>query len=320
MKAKSATAVPVLLTILAIASQAGIAQTRPAMELSILNDRIQYGDPLLLRVSLVYETPPALRAMPAPLLYLPVEDLDLRVRRMSGPTPSEAEYRFYRTRFAREDEKGLRFGANLALWYQTRKGAKNDEIVFGSPGTYEIAFVDREDQLLSNTVRVVVESSAIGEKVLTQIAEPNDLKFLADGVVESPRTVAHLEEIVEQAQGTVLSRMAAARLGLVYFHRLEAKHPDGERFVEEYRKGAKEPLFENARRCLAIGAQLPGPFPIREKVLHLLAGIRFAEGNYDAAESVLSELGRQFPQGEYGRRAAETQAEFRMLRKRLSQD
>lgn len=304
---------------IAMLSAGTVAGGQPAIKVSVFDNRVRFADPVLLRVTLTYEVAPALRVMSAPLLYLPVEDLDLRVRRISGPNPSDAEYRFWRTRFAREDEKGLRSGANLTLWYRTRKGAKDPEIVFGTSGRYEIAFVDREDHLLSNTVRVAVEPSAIGERVLTQIAEPNDLKFLADGVLENPRAVAHLEEIVEQAQGTVLGRTAAARLGLTYFERFHREHSSFERFAGEYRRGARDTLFEKAREFLSIGAGLSIPFPIREEVLYRLSVIRFIEGDYDAAASLFAEMGRQFPQGKYGRRAAEAQAELSALRSRLSE-
>lgn len=218
------------------------------------------------------------------------------------------------------DANGLKYSRAFCTLYDL----KNERPLFSVPGIYAVRVhgQTKVSNPLDVTVRPATEVQNRALALLSSV--PGTFLFLEYGTEPEPqersRLMAALENIVAQrANGTVIAQLSAARLGVDYFEQFHAKYPSFERFASEYAEGMREPLFEKARTFLSVGAELPGPFPIRERVLHLLVGIRIAEGDYDAAESVLAELGRQFPRGEYGRRAAAARAELRALKEHRSQ-
>lgn len=185
--------------------------------------------------------------------------------------------------------------------------------MFGVPGIYEITFVGGQDNA-SNTLSIVVEPSTVEARGLALLHEPEDFRFLASDADAKPQTVARLENLIEECPGTRLAQMAAARLGVEFSRQLEEKYPDGEGFMERYRRGeADEPLVEKAHAYLSGGYELPDAFPLREAVLSNLAVTEWIRGNRAKTLSLLDELEEKYPLGEYGRRATSAKAEFSQI-------
>jgi len=224
-----------------------------------------------------------------------VDWLDLQVQKEDNQNvalfPSMAPYSY-----DLRDSKGFNYGAAVVIWCDVRKEPSGwvQKVVFDKPGTYKLAYL-KDGKEVSNSINIKVKSSSLGEKGLS-LMSPEDRVYLRGGVYKSPETMSKLEEVVKKCKGTVLSQMAAARLGLDYFGEFERKRPDSQNFLNEYRQGkANEPLFTNAYKYLTIGAQLPARFPIREKVLWELAGNEVVKNNYEKAFSLLVDLGKNFP-------------------------
>ena len=286
----------------------------PSVEISTATKSLSYGDPLTIDVYLTFEEPQMSRFTDGVATVVKVDWLDLQVKKEDSQDVTLLPCRMS-LKLTPRDLEGLRYGIAVVIWCDVRKEPSGwiQKMVFDKPGTYKLTYV-KDGEEVSNSIKIKVKSSSLGEKGLS-LMSPEDRVYLRGGVYKSPKTMSKLEEVVRKCKGTVLAQMAAARLGLDYFGEFERKRPDTQNFLTEYRQGkANEPLFMNACKYLAIGAQLPARFPIREKVLWVLAGNEVVKNNYEKAFSLLDDLGKNFPQGEHGERASSAKEDLEQFR------
>jgi hypothetical protein len=129
-----------------------------------------------------------------------------------------------------------------------------------------------------------------------------------------PDRISTLKKLVEQCGDTLLGKWAAARLGIEETNELEKKYPDGLKLLDQYREGKTvEPLVEQAHSYLSTAYKLPDEFPVRERILYELPKAELIKGNYKKALSLLDELGKKYPNGEYGKRSDNAKEELKKL-------
>jgi hypothetical protein len=291
------------------------SQGKPSqIEASSKNTLLQVGDPLTLRLVYKYEKPlikPAtgeiVQSFPH-YAYLKIED---------------SEGRFPMNRFpihpmdlTLKDNLGLEYEGQFAFLYHP--GEKR--ILFPVPGTYKVTV--RGYTKTSNPLNITVKPpSKLQKRALFLLSDPNDYFFLEYGAHEDPNKrslrISRLRQVVEQCEGTIYAKWAAARLGLEYFEDFHKKHPSFIKFKAKLQKNqVEEPLFDKAHMYLSAGAELPDQFPTREKVLYQLVRTQVIKDNYQKAFSLLNELGAKYPKGEYGKRASKGRQELQRVKKR----
>lgn len=295
--------------------QTGHAQELYSIRLDAPNNRVAYGDPLILRLTLTFAKPRIAPIIKGPAPFVRLDSVVLRARRGDSPANSAVDYQLFDTKFALAGTAGTEYTANVAVWYELRQEGQKlaGRIVFESPGAFELAVIG-DNKIPSNMVSVIVVPSALGEKGLALLTGPHDLEFLARGREKDAQTTAHLEGFVKECAGTVLAQMAAARLGIEEYEQLQEKYPNGEEFLVKYSQGTiDEPLVDRIRSHLSEAYRLPNQLPIREPVLSRLAATEFAKGESGKAFQLLDELVAQFPSGEYGSRARATKTAYKLL-------
>ena len=215
-----------------------------------------------------------------------------------------------------QDTQGLEYSGQFVFFYHP--GEKR--LLFPKPGTYRVTI--RGWTKVSNPLNITVKPTLeLHKRALSLLSDPNDYSFLEFGTHEfkekRSERISHLKKVVEQREGAVLAKWAAARLGLEYFEGFHNKHPSFQKFKALRKKNkVKDPLFEQARKYLEIGAKLPDEFPIREDILRQLTRIEYMDGNDKKAFSLIDELGTKYPKGKYGRKASEWKEELLELQKR----
>jgi hypothetical protein len=301
------------LIIFMILSESGRTQEAPSVEIAIRRDHIQQGDPAVLHMTFTFAKAPTSRFTPGPQQVIKEEDLLLLIRPSAEQTQPTVTYRLPPVRLHLESETGGAYVADLIVWYEMHKTDDKWQIVFDTPGKYELV-VTRGGEEVSNPASIVVDPSAVGQKGLALLATHENFAFLAGRTHRSPQTVACLENLVKQCRGTMLAQMAAARLGIEETRELENKYPEGEKFMARYKAGEiQEPLVASARSHLSEAQQLPDEYPLRETVLNSLATTELAAGNYTRALSLVDELAAHYPRGEYGSRARSRKGEITAL-------
>jgi hypothetical protein len=208
-----------------------------------------------------------------------------------------------------KDKNGLEyFGSFIVIYDQTKKS-----LLFNEPGTYSCRLEDRAKTVSSNVIEINVKpASKLEKKALSILTGEYDLPILVwssgemdlKNAPEVKGILDRFKQVVEQCGDTMLAKMAAAILGIEETQELENKYPNGEKFLEQYRKGEiKEPLMELANKHLSMAYQLPDGFPIRDAVLEGLAKIEYLNGNSTKVLSLFDELATKYPEGKYGKRA-----------------
>lgn len=216
-----------------------------------------------------------------------------------------------------QDTKGLVYACDSLLFYNPFE----NRLIFDKPGIYVVT-VRRTREIISNTLHITVEpANDLNKRVLSLLSDPNDYFFLEHGSHEDPNKrserMSHLRLIVEQCEGTLYAKWAAARLGLEYFEDFHRKHPSFIKFKAKLQQGKiKETLFDKAHMYLAAGAKLPDEFPIREKVIFQLGRTEFIKNNYETVFSLIDEMGAKYPKGEYGKRMSGGREELQRIKKR----
>lgn len=296
----------------------GNADYPKQIEASTRNKYIKVGQPLILRLAYRFERPQFSPVSNEILTSIgPEATVQIKNNNKEILEPSYhhlAPYGLYP-----QDKKGLTYSGDFILFYDDFK----KKLIFDKPGIYEIT-VRVTDTKTSNPLDITVKpASQSEEKLLSLLSDPSDYAFLLHGGDEHfkkrPERISHLKQAIEQFESNVLAKMGAARLGLEYFKQFHAKHPSFEKFKEKYQQGQiKEPLFEQARKYLTIGAELPDEFPIREQILRQLTITEFVESNYEKADSLLDELGAKYPHGKYGKRTADAKKELQKFREQES--
>lgn len=304
-------------TIILSMFQTSSAQDSFTIEINTPERQINYGDPLFVSLNLRFTQPRVSRKTGKPLSFTKYSGWVLRVQHADENQASLFPLRLP-LRFTLKDANGLEYTTMVKVFCDLyeEKGKLIKKMIFDKPGAYTFSIMDAKKRS-SNTLDILMEPSDLGQKALSLLTDPKDIAFLIGGVYKSPESVSHLEEVVNQCEGTLLAKWAASRLGLEYFQEFHKKHPSFEKFKAKHQQGQiEEPLFDQARKYLSAGAELPDEFSVRENVVAKLVNIEFMDGNYEKAFSLLDELRTKYPDGEYGRKAAGGKEELIELQKR----
>jgi len=309
-KLQSAIAVMSLVLSTAVTSQGKPSQ----IEISSKDALLQVGDPLTLRLVYKYEKP-LIRPTTGEIVQSFPHYAHLKVEHSEGRF-SMNRFPIFPTDLTVKDSLGLEYdGQFVSLYHRGQK-----RILFPTPGTYTVTVSGYTR--ISNPLSITVEpASELQTRALSLLSDPNDYSFLEHGAYEDPNKrsvrISRLRLVVEQCEGTIYAKWAAARLGLEYFEDFHKKHPSFIKFKAKLNKDqVEEPLFDKAHLYLTAGAKLPDEFPIREKVLYQLGRTEVIKDNYEKAFSLLDELGAKYPKGKYGKRASKGKEELQRVKKR----
>ena len=303
-------------TVILLTSQSGETQEGYSIEISTAQKRTEYGSPIVLSLRLVYQQPQMWRVTGKTRQVVSLDLLDLQVQQ--SETEETRLFRLWKTVFHLQGTKGLEYTGKVVLWCHVHeeRGKLIKRMIFDKPGAYTFSVMDAKKRS-SNTLDILMEPSDLGQKALSLLTDPKDIAFLIGGVYKSPESVSRLEEVVNQCEGILLAKWAASRLGIEYFKEFQKKHPSFEKFKALRDKGKlKEPLFDQVRKYLSAGAELPDEFSVRENVVFKLFNMEFLDGNYEKAFSLLDELRTKYPDGEYGRKASGLKEKLIELQKR----
>lgn len=318
MKGLSRTVKIVLIVTSLILSMPVISNGIPSgIEISSKYTAIQVGEPLIFKLVYRYEEPlikPATGKIKESLLH----HAYLKIEHHEGKFLTDG-FPIFPMDLTLQDKQGLEYSGQFVFLHHP--GEKR--LLFPVTGTYTVTVSGSTK--VSNPLKIAVEPTSVLEnRALSLLSDRNDYFFLEYGEHEyenrRAERISHLKEVVEQCEGTLLAKWAAARLGIEEYEELETKHSLGERFTAKYRAGLiKEPLVENAHAHLVKALELPDEFPIRQEVLYHLIGIEIFKGNNDNAISYASELNEKYPKGEFGKKTsvAKLQDEIVRLQGRL---
>ena len=275
------------------------------MKIAGLQNQLKVGEPLLINLIYHYQEPQVSPTTGEIERSARMRGLHLQVR--SGTEETEKTYKITPTWtwLTLQGKQGLEYSGLINIFYDF----SSTKLIFDQSGTYSIRVLNAQKTLSSNSYDVVVlPPSHLEKKALSILSDPNDFTFLLGGVYEKSersRVIAHLKNVVVQCNGTLLAKMAAARLGLDYFKEFHKKHPSFEKFKSKLEQGQiQEPLFDQAHKYLSAGYALPDELSIRDSVLGHLVETEFINGNYKKAISLVDELRTKYPDGEYGRKAS----------------
>jgi len=284
-------------------------------EITILTEQksIMVGEPLVLQMTYILQKARLMPATQKPFSSIMHE----AIVQIEDPNGGLRELPLFPRFIHLDDSQGLRYSGTFIMFYD----GYEKHLVLGKPGTYKIrAFVTKEH--FSNTLNISVqEASKQQSEALSTLSSPNEYFFLEAGEHGEPQTrsetILRVQQVIDQGGDILLSKWAAARLGIEESKELEKKYPDVEKFWNEYRQGKmKEPLLDQAQSHLSKALNLPDEFPIREQILYELPKVEFIKGNYKKARSLLDELAHKYPHGEYGMRAEKAKRELLGLMER----
>lgn len=290
------------------------AYQKPAsIEISSSKATINFGEPLILMVTCKFEEPPRnaktkdilpnIHRGSALLVELKDADNDW-LAKYPDFTPREIEeVKYYpvgleTSTFNVRDKQGLEYTAYFIISYNRHK--KN--LVFSEPGAYKICVGCAG--IFSNVIDLEVTSKAPEENCA--LSDPNDYRFLMganSNLFKDPdsysKTIANLKNIIKRCPDSLLSKLAAARLGIENQRVDEIERSKARR----ERREPSWPLFKEANRYYREALKLPDDFPIRQKILNQLIEFEMLNKNFQLALSYATELGDKYPKGRYGKTA-----------------
>jgi hypothetical protein len=286
------------------------------VEISTKHEHIKVGEPLIIKATYRFEEPQVSKTNEFYQTMGSESIIQIKRDEAGILTPHYYDSVGPGTLFL-QDTQGLVYACDSLLFYNPYE----NRLIFDKPGIYVVT-VRRTREIISNPLYITVEpANDLNKRALSFLLDRNDYLFLEDGSNEDPNKrsvrIFRLRLVVEQCEGSIYAKWAAARLGLVYFEDFHKKHPSFIKFKAKLKKGkVKEPLFDKAHMYLATGAKLPDEFPIREKVLYQLVRTEVIKDNYKKAFSMLDELGAKYPKGKYGKRASRGKEELKRIKKR----
>ncbi len=305
-----------------------IAYQKPAsIEISSSKATINLGEPLILKVTCKFEEPPRnakthdilpdIRRGSALLVELKDADNDW-LAIYPDFTPFEIEgVKYYPlglgpSTFNVRDKQGLEYTAYFIISYNRHK--KN--LVFGEPGAYRICVGC--DGIFSNVINVEVTSKAPEKKCA--LSDPNDYRFLMGAnsnlfkdTDSYSKIIANLKAIIKRCPDSLLSKLAAARLGIESQRVDEIERSKARR----ERREPSWPLFKEANKYYQKALKLPDDFPVRQKILNQLIEFEMLDKNFQLALSYAIELGDKYPKGRYGKSAHSAKEEIRKLKEKV---
>jgi hypothetical protein len=274
------------------------------MEISTAATELEFGDPLVVSLKVRFDEPHVSPDRSGPSGRIDVDGLAFRVQR------GDDEASLFRVRLPvtldMADANGLEYEAKVVVFCDLYKEKKQfvKRVIFDKPGAYTFTIV-RATKASSNTISLSVKGSDAGQRALALLDEPEDLAFLIGGLFKSAKAVSHLEQVVNECEGTVMARWAAARLALSEWSEVEKKYSNQRQFRSEYREGkVTEPLVNQACLHFAKASELSDEFPIREEVLYHGISAEVVRGDFAKALSYANELGKKYPKGRYGKGAS----------------
>lgn len=208
------------------------------------------------------------------------------------------------------DRAGLEYSGPLLVWFSSA----TRRLEFTEPGEYILkvySFIGRHP---SNPLHIVVSPpSPLEQRSMSVLSEPNDYMFIEAGLRGTPQARAHLEQVVQECQGSVVAQLCAARLGLVICTDIEESmsktqlvgSPRQPRSVTEVQE-----LVERARPFLTLAAGLPDEFPVREEVLYRHGLIEYVKGDKQRAATLIEEAATKYPNGKWGKLANNARREL----------
>jgi hypothetical protein len=307
--------IEIVLTVSLILSKPVISNGIPSrIEISSKYTSIQIGEPLIFELVYIYEEPLITQAN-GKIKENFIHHAYLKIEHHEGKFLTDS-FPIYPMELKLQDKPGLKYSGQFVFLYHPSE----NRLLFPVPGTYTVTV--RGYTKTSNPLNISVKPLLkLQKRALSFLSDPNDYRFLEYGSHEDPEKrierVSHLKQVVEQCQGTLLSKWAAARLGLEYFKDFHKKHSSFQKFKTELQESkVKEPLFDQAYKYLSAGYALPGEFPVREQVLYELSVTEYIKDNYEKAFSLLDELSATYPTGKYGKRASSGKAELQELQER----
>lgn len=284
----------------------------PVVELSSNRTSIKACEPLIIKLTYRYKEPqvsPRSDAVLDTIQHGAIAEVKYADGSIKVPM-----FPIYPSLLHRQDTRGLIYSGHFVLFYDY---LDKKEFLFEKPGTYLVTLLGQE-VLGANAPQPLTVSvgppSTSEIRALGLLSDPDDYVFLEFGGHgdrgERLERISRLRQVIEQCGGTLLGRLAAARLGVEYFKQFHEKHPSFEKFKSEYVQGAvEEPLFELSYKYLTIGAELPDEFPIRPETLSQLSRVEYMRGNLKKAISLIDETAKKYPHTEYGRKAIKAQKE-----------
>jgi len=304
----------VIAVISLVLSTAVSSRAKPSqIVISSKNNLLQVGDPLTIRLVYKYEKP-LIKPATGEIVQSFPHYAHLKVEHSEGRFPMN-RFPIFPTDLTVKDSLGLEYDGQFVSLYH--RGEKR--VLFPTSGIYTVTVSGYSR--ISNPLSITVgPASELQTRALYLLSDPNDYSLLEHGTYEDPNKrslrISRLNQVVEQCEGTIFAKWAAARLGLMYFEDFHKKHPSFIKFKAEIQKNqVEEPLFDKAHTYLTAGAKLPDEFPIREKVLYQLGRTHVIKDNYEKAFSLLDELSAKYPKGEYGKRVSGGKEELQRIKK-----
>jgi len=156
------------------------------------------------------------------------------------------------------------------------------------------------------------------QKAISLLTDPEDLFFIYFGshrntkIADNEKTLMRLKQVVEECQGTTLSQLSAARLGLKYMKDFRNDH--SRIYANRDKKNntflQNDTQYNKACEYLAIGRRLPDAFMIREEVLWQSAMTEIMTGDLQKVHSLFDELNLKHPLGRYSKKASKGRKEL----------
>ena len=284
----------------------------PKLEIKAYSSEIKVGEPLILDINVTYKTPNINSKTGEIIISGGISSPYLFVTKKGQKEEIKYETEFAVVRKALpvfdNEKKGLEYTGSLIAFYdQNKKG-----LLFNDSGIYSCRLEDTLHKIKSNNIEINIKPAGKQEKkaisiltgkydmMILQLSESSNTTILK----KYPGLLERFKNVVEQCGDTLIAKMAAAQLGLIYSKEFQEKHPSFETFKTEYKKGnVREPLLEQSLKYLQIGAELPDEFTIRQKVLINLSQVEYMEDNLNKTISVINEIATKYPNTKYGKQA-----------------
>ncbi|MHC4708046.1 MAG: hypothetical protein ACYS8I_13290 [Planctomycetota bacterium] len=284
------------------------------VEISAKPKTIRIGEPLIIRLALEWEKPliPADTEM---VLQGLEQSAYVNVNYEAEPNLVE-RYPILPTAADTQAEDGSTYSVHFLVFYDYGL----NKLIFGKQGIYTVYV--KAWRNVSNSLKIEVgPPSALEARAISILSNANDYHFLILGThdyrAKRPERIAHLREVAERCEGTVLANWSAARIGLEYFYEFHRQNPSFEKFKAARREmGIEDPNFTLARKYLAQGRELIDELPIREKVLLYLSKTEWIMDDYERVDSLLDELESKYPSGRYGKQVPKARIELQAIKKR----
>jgi hypothetical protein len=273
------------------------------------NNQICVGQPLLIEIMYNRQDIVKSEATNEVLNSFKKEKLYLEVK--NDDTGTVSKYKIISTNFVLYNMGKCLYRGFINVFYDY--DSKN--LIFDRPGNYSIGIMNRLKDSIADYEKIIVKPAPFAEeKVLSIMSDPNDYAFLIAGVFKNAETMNHLKEVVDQCEGTVLAKWAAARVGLESFYDAENKRTE----LRREKKPIDEALWDESAKYLRKGLELPDDFPIRQEVLYRLIEFEGKKENYSQSILYSDELTAKYPEGEYGKKASKGKRELLELQEKKS--